>query len=114
MYADDSVGFSDKPIDLEVPEEMERIKINEEKSGYIKYNGQQLKPLKFLGLEVFRDFLRAHTRKGSRLQLTAREEALCELYSEVHDKCNALAAEDAIDLVVQKYYEYKPTQEGNS
>jgi len=40
MYADDSVGFSDHPIDIEVPRLMGGVKIAPEKSGYVKYAGK--------------------------------------------------------------------------
>jgi len=47
-YADDSVSASDREIEPMVPE-FTGITINEEKSGYVKYAGKWLKPLKFLG-----------------------------------------------------------------
>jgi hypothetical protein len=40
MYADDSVGFSDQPINLEVPRLMGGVKISPEKSGYVKFAGK--------------------------------------------------------------------------
>jgi len=49
-YADDSVSFSESKIDIEVPK-FTGIIINEEKSGYVKYEGTWMKPLKFLGFE---------------------------------------------------------------
>lgn len=67
-YADDSVTFSEKEIKLTAPEDT-GIKINEEKSGYVKYNGTWLKPLKFLGLSFDGEILKANTRKGSELEV---------------------------------------------
>lgn len=38
-YADDSVSFSDHPIEPEIPEGL-GISLNEEKTGYVKYEGK--------------------------------------------------------------------------
>lgn len=46
------------------------IKINEEKSKWVKYNGEWLRPLKFLGLEFDGKTFKANTRKGSQLEIT--------------------------------------------
>jgi hypothetical protein len=67
-YADDSVSFSEEEIMLKAPEDTGII-INEEKSGYVKFNGEWIKPLKFLGLEFDGKILRANTRKGSTLSI---------------------------------------------
>jgi len=96
QYADDAVGFGDWPLHL--------IKSNigvpfaEGKCGYIKYAGEELKPLKFLGLELSKNFVRAHTRKGSRLSLSRREMKLCDLFSELHEKLQALNLDEALEL----------------
>lgn len=75
MYADDSVDFSMQPIDKDIPKDTGII-INETKSGYVKWAGKWLKPLKFLGLTFDGQQFRASTRKGSTLPLTFREKLL--------------------------------------
>lgn len=70
-YADDWIAMSKKKFALEDVrcEEMEKagIELNLEKSGFVKYDGKWLKPLKFLGLEYDGCTLKANTRNGSRL-----------------------------------------------
>jgi len=105
-YADDSVGFSDLPIEVEAPPE-HGIIIEPKKSGYVKFAGNELKPLKFLGLEIERNFVRAHTRKGSRLAPSYKELLLGELFLELNDKCQTLSAEDALDLLENTIEEQK-------
>jgi hypothetical protein len=111
-YADDSVGFSDLPINIEAPPE-HGIIIEPTKSGYVKFAGNELKPLKFLGLELSKNFVRAHTRKGSRLSPSPKELLLGELFLELSDKCQTLSVEDAIDLLENTIEEGKvyPTME---
>jgi len=67
-YADDSVSFSYGPIDPEIPK-FTGIQINEEKSGYVKYEGRWLKPLKFLGFiwNPETETWESETRKGAKL-----------------------------------------------
>jgi len=48
-YADDSIGFSNNYVQEIIPKNC-GISINEKKSGWIRFRGRQLKPLKFLGL----------------------------------------------------------------
>jgi hypothetical protein len=98
IYADDSIGFSDLPIEIEAPPE-HGITIEPTKSGYVKFAGNELKPLKFLGLELSRNFIRAHTRKGSRLAPSPKELLLGELFLELHDKCQTLTVEETLDLL---------------
>jgi len=97
-YADDSVGFSDHPIEIKEPTHL-GIKFNQEKSGYVQYDKEMLKPLKFLGLEFSKDLFRAHTRKGSRLGVLPKDVLLGELFYELHDKCQALTVEEALKLI---------------
>lgn len=68
-YADDGLFFSNQPITLEIMA-LTGIKLNEEKSGYVKYDGKWLKPFKFLGLQFDGTTLAARTRKGSKLILS--------------------------------------------
>jgi len=109
MYADDSVTGSDVPINrkklLSLMPPGSRPTIADRKSGYVKYAGQELKPLKFLGLSLARNFIRAHSRKGSRLELSKKEMILSELFLELHDKCQTLPIEEALELFKDRYEE---------
>jgi hypothetical protein len=78
------------------------VQFAKSKCGYVKRDGKWLKPLKFLGLELGKDFFRANTRKGSRLALSKRELMLSELFTELHDKVQVLNVEEAIDLILNK------------
>jgi hypothetical protein len=49
-------------------------------------------------LELSKNFVRAHTRKGSRLSLSRREMKLCDLFSELHEKLQALNLDEALEL----------------
>jgi len=109
MYADDSVTGSDEPINRSkllshMPPEA-RPTIAEKKSGYVKYAGQELKPLTFLGLSLVRNFIRAHSRKGSRLELSKKEMLLSELFLELHDACQTLPIKEALELFKDRYEE---------
>jgi len=132
-YADDAVCFSDLPIPVELTPEgqsAEQIKNRRDmmadtiigdpdalielglefapqKCGYVKFAGNELKPLKFLGLELSKNFVRAHTRKGSRLELSGREQLLGELFYELHDKCQALSVDEALELFEKTIEEHK-------
>jgi len=97
-YADDSVGFSNRPIEVKEPTHL-GIKFNNQKSGYVQYDGVMIKPLRFLGLEFSKDLFRAHTRKGSRLGIQPKDVLLGELFYELHDKCQALTVEEALELI---------------
>jgi hypothetical protein len=68
-YADDSVSFSDAEINVEVPK-FTGIVINEDKSGYVRYEGKWLKPLKFLGFvwDGNNGTWSSDTRKGAKLK----------------------------------------------
>lgn len=114
MYADDSVGFSDHPIDIEVPRLMGGVKIAPEKSGYVKYAGKWIKPLKFLGLECDGKLFKASTRKGSKLELGYREHLLGELFEQLHDKVQALSVEEGIKLLEESVEKQDyPTAKGS-
>lgn len=43
------------------------VEYSPDKSGYVKFNGNYMKVLKFLGLEFDGEILKASTRKGSKL-----------------------------------------------
>jgi hypothetical protein len=112
IYADDSVGFSDTPIDIEALKNSPHLKgtgieFAEDKCGYVKYAGKELKGLVFLGLELAKDFIRAHSRKGSRLLLSRKELLLGELFYELHDKCQTLSIHEALELFTTTIEEHK-------
>lgn len=71
FYADDGIFFSNIPFSVRGSPE-EGIRLNEEKSQWVKSAGVWQKPLKFLGLEFDgnRGTLMGKTRKGSRLELS--------------------------------------------
>jgi hypothetical protein len=98
-YADDSVSFSPNPINHQPPEDT-GIQINNNKSGYVKYNGKWEKPLKFLGLEFNGEEFKAHTRKGSRLQLTEPMKLLMEAMSKIDS--NYLNVEEALKYLKER------------
>lgn len=70
-YADDGLIFSNEPLTHEINNKMREanIHIAENKSGYVKYEGNWLKVLKFLGItyDGTKDQLAADTRNGSKL-----------------------------------------------
>jgi hypothetical protein len=68
-YADDPVFFGDQPFHI-WDDPKSGINIHPGKSGWVKYGGEWLKPLKFLGLEFNGKELYANTRNGSKLLLT--------------------------------------------
>lgn len=74
-YADDGLFYGDLPENpleeaMKVVEPLGAI-FSKEKSGWVKKNGEWLKPLKFVGLtyDPFNDLIKASTRKGSKLTL---------------------------------------------
>lgn len=73
-YADDAIFYDDTDFDVYVPwwgiSLDSGIRINKRKSGWLKREGKWLRPMVFLGLAFDGGTLTAHTRKGSRLQLT--------------------------------------------
>jgi len=73
-YADDGLFFSDHPFEIK-GDVWKGINIHEKKSGWVKWEGKQLKPLKFLGLIYHEGLLRAETRKGSKLIANSMHEA---------------------------------------
>jgi len=76
-YADDPIFFGEEEFKIyDYPDE--GIKIHPEKSGWVKRNGEWLKPLKFLGLEFDGKILRAKTREGSTLEFNT------EIRSAIH------------------------------
>lgn len=112
-YADDSVSFSNHPIELSPPDDT-GIKINPDKSGYVKYEGKWLKPLKFLGLEYDGNIFRAHTRKGSKLALGPRERHLMEVVSQLQEDQMFYNIEEALEwlkTVNQAHEKFGPSGE---
>lgn len=79
-YADDFIVYGQTASECEVPitDRMRacNIRINEEKSGWVKKNGKWLKPLQFLGMTYDGKVFRASTRKGSTVEFTSLE-SLC-------------------------------------
>lgn len=67
-YADDPIFYGNKPFEIK-DEPNKGINLHETKSGWVKYNGKWLKPLKYLGMEYDGTTLRAHTRRGSALEV---------------------------------------------
>lgn len=71
MYADDGIFSSDAPIDVQKVKDWFSdlgLTINEEKSGFVCWDGQWFKPLKFLGLKYRPDMLMSETRSGTKLK----------------------------------------------
>jgi len=97
-YADDSVTFSDKPIKLECPSDTGCI-INQEKSGYVKYNKIWIKPLIFLGLKFDGEKFSANTRKGSKLELSDKMKFLLEMLNEISNKRGLYSWDDVLKYV---------------
>jgi len=65
-YADDGVFFGNEPFEI-IDDEFIGVELNKKKSGWVKYDGEWKKPLKFLGLEYEDGKITANTRKGSKL-----------------------------------------------
>jgi hypothetical protein len=101
-YADDSVGFSDRPIVVEPPEDT-GIEIHKEKSGYVKFRNEWIKPLRFLGLEFDGKKFSANTRQGSKLVLTDKIKLLMEMFQELHDKTGILSPEELFEHINQRF-----------
>ena len=68
FYADDGIFLSNRPIKIR-GDEKRGIEIHKEKSGYVKYDGEWRKELKFLGIryEGITKTLTSETRKGNSL-----------------------------------------------
>lgn len=91
-YADDSVSFSNQPIEISPPSDT-GIEINADKSDYVKWEGKWLKPLKFLGLEFDGTRFRAQTRKGSNLEMDEDIQLLLKLDSILPEELGETADE---------------------
>jgi hypothetical protein len=81
QYADDGFIYGSSDVDTQLREMIPKdsgIKINEEKSGWVKRNNIWVKPLKFLGLEFDGITLKAKTRKGADLILDQKRLDLIE------------------------------------
>jgi len=94
-YADDSVSFANKEISVNIPLES-GILINPEKSGYVKFAGKWLKPLKFLGMEFDGTEFRAMTRKGSRLPMS---EDIKDIIRIIDGKERGLTTHEIVDQI---------------
>lgn len=89
MYADDGLVFPKKAERPSLRDDPRGINENEEKSGWIKRNGNWEKTLKFLGLEYIPPTnsedvgrLRAKTRNGSTVEFTLDRQFLIHLLNE--------------------------------
>jgi len=100
-YADDSVSFSNQEINIAIPENT-GIVINESKSGYVKYDGEWKKPLKFLGLEYDGKYFKANTRKGSQLRMTDKQKLLMEVQDKLVQDMKFTNIEEAIQFLESK------------
>jgi len=107
MYADDCIGFSDHPLPKNITASTDRKKQGQmlwdwnltfasEKCRYVKKDGQQLCPLKFLGMTLTSDQLAACTRKGATLGLDSFHLLMVNLFPVLHEKLNKLSAEEAL------------------
>lgn len=76
-YADDPIFFGDKPFTItDDPEK--GIEISKEKSGWVRWEGEWMKPLKYLGIEYDGATLRANTRNGATLECKGDHKAMLE------------------------------------
>jgi hypothetical protein len=100
-YADDSVSFSDYPIEITPPADT-GIVINTEKSGYVKYDNEWLRPLKFLGLEFNGKEFKANTRKGSTLKLSKKQQLLMEACEATKDRMQFTSIEETIAYLKER------------
>lgn len=84
FYADDGLFMSNKPIKV-TGDEKRGIKIHPEKSGYVKYDGEWKKELKFLGVVYNgeKETLRAETRNGSTLEIEKETGNILKLLGEL-------------------------------
>jgi len=83
QYADDGLVASNKPCELKLPWHLadKGIEIAKDKSGYVKYEGKWLKPLKFLGMEFDGETgkFRAQARNGATLEFGGGAESIVQL-----------------------------------
>jgi len=70
-YADDGIVMANEPVNvlgtMSPKLKAANVEYSPEKSSWVVFNGEWLKPLKFLGLEFDGKTLSASTRKGSKL-----------------------------------------------
>lgn len=113
MYADDGIIYGNgTPPDKDtiirkLSNDKYGITINESKSGYVKVPGKELN-IKFLGIRMEGDTLKASTREGATLEYNKSdlvdimdflEEYECSLHSRLTD---STTLEDTIDEYVKK------------
>lgn len=80
-YADDPVFFGTEEFTIK-DDKSKGLLLAPEKSGWVKYAGKWLKPLKFLGLEYNQGQLRGSTRNGATLIAEGDEKRMLETISE--------------------------------
>lgn len=107
-YADDPVFFGDTSFKI-YDSPHEGITIHPEKSGWVKREGQWLRPLKFLGLEYDGRVLRAKTRNGSTLELGQDKksclQAISQLEHEMYrDQSETSGFQTSKDRVLDNWY----------
>lgn len=102
-YADDSVSFSDHPIRPTVPANS-GIAINMDKSGYVKFEGKWLRPLRFLGLEFDGKSFYSNTRKGKKAKIEKTIKSFLEIDNAMRDKSfdKIGSAEDVLEYLKTK------------
>lgn len=99
-YADDSVGYSSHYFNSPPPEDTGII-INPNKSGWIRYQGKTIRPLKFLGLIYDGVTLKASTKKGSNLEATNEILSMLELFDQIRYDYS-LSFGEAIDFILNE------------
>lgn len=89
-YADDPIFFGETPFQIQ-DDPYNGLEIAKEKSGWVKWNGEWTKPLKFLGITYDgRDnSLRASTREGATLEVKGSVKEML-LALEEWDRLNGL------------------------
>jgi len=87
QYADDGLKAEDEPFDFKLNDfsTYYGIELAPEKCGWVRYNGEWLKPLKFLGMEYdgSTDTFRASTRNGATLEFKGGPSAIPGLLREL-------------------------------
>lgn len=97
VYADDSIAYHNTEFEEFAPRKT-GIEINKSKSGWVKYEGQWIKPLKFLGMTFDGETFRASTRKGSDLKLSKEMRVLMDIIEEKGRNQN-YTAEEILKLI---------------
>lgn len=77
-YADDGLFYSEEEFKV-LQQKSRGIILNEKKSGWVKFDGEWIKPLKFLGLVYDGENLQSQTRSGKSLMVSEDMTALGSL-----------------------------------